>query len=147
MALSETFRKALEQKDIRMVRIIIKDSLVVDPTFMEMEEMLREAARAQLDLYDPHSGEELERDREQWNKAYMDSQMSALLRNFSRERLDLLKEICTVLYAGRIQNIREKREDQARGSQETPSHFVAGGVLLALALGAAALLWAVLRKN
>ena len=45
MALSETFRKALEQKDIRMVRIIIKDSLVVDPTFTEMEEMLREAAR------------------------------------------------------------------------------------------------------
>ena len=73
MALSETFRKALEQKDIRMVRIIIKDSLVVDPTFMEMEEMLWEAARAQLELYDPHSGEELERDREQWNKAYMDS--------------------------------------------------------------------------
>ena len=91
MALSETFRKALEQKDIRMVRIIIKDSLVVDPTFTEMEEMLREAARAQLDLYDPHNGEELNRDREQWNKAYMDSQMSALLRNFCRERLDLLK--------------------------------------------------------
>ena len=147
MALSETFRKALEQKDIRMVRIIIKDSLVVDPTFTEMEEMLREAARAQLDLYDPHSGEELERDREQWNKAYMDSQMSALLRNFSRERLALLKEICAVLYAGRIQNIREKREDQARSSRETPSRFVAGGVLLALALGAVALLWVVLRKN
>ena len=147
MALSETFRKALEQKDIRMVRIIIKDSLVVDPTFTEMEEMLREAGRAQLDLYDPHNGEELERDREQWNKAYMDSQMSALLRNFSRERLNLLKEICAVLYAGRIQNIREKREDQARSSRETPSRFVAGGVLLALALGAVALLWVVLRKN
>lgn len=147
MALSETFRKALEQKDIRMVRIIIKDSLVVDPTFTEMDEMLREAERAQLDLYDPHNGEELKRDKEQWNKAYMDSQMTALIRNFSRERLALLKEICAVLYAGRVQNIREKREGQARGSQETSSHFVAGGVLLALALGAAALLWAVLRKN
>lgn len=145
MALSETFRKALEQKDIRMVRIIIKDSLVVDPTFTEMEEMLREAARAQLDLYDPHNGEELNRDREQWNKAYMDSQMTTLLRNFSRERLDLLKEICAVLYADRIQNIREKRENRARDSRSTQHNVAAGGVLLALAI-TAAVIWVLWRR-
>ena len=145
MALSETFRKALEQKDIRMVRIIIKDSLVVDPTFTEMEEMLREAARAQLDLYDPHNGEELNRNREQWNKAYMDSQMTTLLRNFSRERLDLLKEICAVLYADRIQNIREKHENRARDSKSTQHNVAAGGVLLALAI-AVAVIWVLWRR-
>ena len=52
MAVSQEFQTALDDKDMRLVRIMLKDSLVVDPTFTEFGEMLRLAEQSLDSLYD-----------------------------------------------------------------------------------------------
>lgn len=98
MAVSQEFQTALDNKDIMTVRIMLKDSLVVDPTFTEFGEMLRLAEKSLDSLYDEHDGEELINDGSRWNKDYMDTQMVKVIRNFSKERIELLKNICSHLY-------------------------------------------------
>jgi len=98
MAVSQEFQTALDDKDMRLVRIMLKDSLVVDPTFTEFGEMLRLAEQSLDSLYDEHDGEVLINDSSQWNKDYMDTQMVKVIRNFSEERIELLKKICSHLY-------------------------------------------------
>ena len=98
MAVSQEFQTALDDKDIGLVRIMLKDSLVLDPTFTEFGEMLRVAEKSLDSLYDEHDGEELINDSSQWDKDYMDTQMVKVIRNFSRERIELLKNICAHLY-------------------------------------------------
>ena len=96
--MSQEFQTALDYKDIMIVRIMLKDSLVVDPTFTEFGEMLRLAEQSLDSLYDEHDGEELINHSSQWNKDYMDIQMVKVIRNFSRERIELIKNICAHLY-------------------------------------------------
>ena len=114
MATSEEFKKALEANNVRLVRIMMKDSLMVDPTFEEFDEMQREAESRLPGLYEPHDGEELNMEPSDWNKDYMDEQMVKALRNFSRERLKLLKDICRRHYADRAEEIRKERATQTR---------------------------------
>lgn len=98
MAVSQEFQTALDNKDIMTVHIMLKDSLVVDPTFTEFGEMLKLAEQSLDSLYDKHDGEKLINDSQQWDKDYMDIQMVKAIRNFSRERIELLKNICAYLY-------------------------------------------------
>lgn len=98
MAVSQEFQAALDNIEIRLVRIMLKNSLMADPTFTEFSEMLKLAEESLNSLYDEHDGEVLINDNSQWNKDYMDTQMVNVIRNFSRERIELLKNICAHLY-------------------------------------------------
>ncbi len=92
MALTETFYDAVNNNSVRKIRIMMKDSLLVDPTFREFGEMER-AARAVPGLYDAHDGCAFITDRTQWNDNYMNKLMVEVVGNFSHERLDHLKEV------------------------------------------------------
>ena len=96
MALTNAFFEALNGKNIRRIRIMMKDSLLVDPTFAEYAEM--EKAAASLEgLYDAHDGRELIEDKSQWNDDYMDTLMVQVVNNFSHERLEHLKKVVRYL--------------------------------------------------
>lgn len=103
MVITEEFNKAIADKDIRMIRIMLKDSLVVDPTLTEFNMMTSIAEKRLEGLYDDHDGEKLNFDTSTWNKDYMDTQMFQVVYNFSKERLKLLKSICQYLYKSRVE--------------------------------------------
>lgn len=105
MNITQEFRDAVKNKENRMVRIMLKDSLVVDPTFREFNEMIKIAESDITDLYDDHDGEVLKYDRNKWTKGYMDEQMVQVVYNFSKERVDLLKRICEHIYKERASKI------------------------------------------
>ena len=84
MAITEEFDKAITAKDIRMIRIMLKDSLVVDPTLAEFNAMTSIAEKRLEGLYDDHDGEKLSFDTFTWNKNYMDTQMLQVVYNFSK---------------------------------------------------------------
>lgn len=97
MAVTNAFREAVSSGNTRGVRIMMKDSLLVDPTFSEFEEMAR-IAQSMGGLYDSHDGREFETDKASWNDAYMDKLMVQVVGNFSHERIAHLKEVVRYLH-------------------------------------------------
>ena len=55
MALTNAFYEAVKDDNVRRVRIMMKDSLLVDPTFTDFNNMVK-AASSMTGLYDAHDG-------------------------------------------------------------------------------------------
>ena len=83
MKIDQEFIDAVNQRSIRDIKIMLKDSLVVDPTFAEFDEMLLFTKQQGLELYDKHDGEALKYDEKEWTKDYMNKQMVQLVYKFS----------------------------------------------------------------
>lgn len=92
MAITNAFRSAVAAGNVRGIRIMMKDSLLVDPTFAEFSEM-EHYTRNLSGLYDEHDGRELEDDKTTWKDDYMNKLMVQVVGNFSHERIGRLKEI------------------------------------------------------
>lgn len=139
MSLDKEFLDAINEKDTLMARIMMKDSMVYDPTFRTLNEMLPVAERNLSDLYDAHDGERFITDKSQWTKSYMDEQMVKLLDNFSKERIQLLKNICATRYCHQADEIRKERQTEQQRKSSIPYQkqvgigVTAGGVVLATA--------------
>ena len=86
MAITESFREAVRDGDLRRVHIMMKDSLLVDKTFREFAEMER-AAGDLPELYQEHDGRELIEDESKWDADYMNLLMVQVVSNCSRERV------------------------------------------------------------
>ena len=74
MALTNAFYEAVQSGNVRRVRIMMQDSLLIDPTFAEFNAM-EKAASSMKGLYDKHDGKEFIEDRTLWNDEYMDKVM------------------------------------------------------------------------
>jgi hypothetical protein len=97
MALTNAFHNAVTTGNIRRVRMMMTDSLLVDPSFREFNE--REKAAATMHgLYDVHDGRALDENKANWNKDYMDKLMVQLIGNFSKERIAHVKNVVRYLY-------------------------------------------------
>lgn len=96
MSLPKAFIEAVNNKEIRSIRIMMKNSLLVDPTFKEFNEM--NAAISNVpDVYVPHDGKEFILDRSQWDEQYISRIMAQVIGNFSHERVDHLKDVVRYL--------------------------------------------------
>ncbi|WP_281884880.1 hypothetical protein [Paenibacillus sp. YYML68] len=92
MTITSAFRNAVASGDVLSIRIMMKDSLLVDPTFTEFNEMER-YTQAVNGLYDEHDGRTLEDDPSAWNDDYMSRMMVQIIGNFSRKRIGHLQKI------------------------------------------------------
>lgn len=93
MALKESFKQAVAAKENIKVRVMLKDSMLIDPTLISFEEMLAYAEERIKPFYDKHNGEELIHDSANWTEQYLDKQMVAMITNFSVERISLLRKM------------------------------------------------------
>lgn len=133
MAITQEFRQAVQNRDTRMVRIMLKDSLVVDPTFAEFNQMSSLAEANIEDLYNEHDEDVLKYETTSWTKEYMDEQMVQVVYNFSKERINLLKSICKHLYGERASQIEKERRTSTTQIQiskkQVGTGLVVGGVV------------------
>ena len=97
MEFSENFKQAVNEKNKLVIVTILQGNLLVDKTFKYFDEMCKYAENEVKDLYDNHNGE-IFLEESDWNKSYMDRQMTILIRNFSKERIEFLKKMITKLY-------------------------------------------------
>lgn len=111
MALTESFYEAVSSGNVRRVRIMMKDSLLVDPTFAQFEQM-EIAASSLAELYQEHDGRELITDKSMWNDDYMNTLMVQVISNYSHERVEHLKQV-----------VRYLRPVQKQESAKTKEHF------------------------
>ena len=98
MAISKTFKVYVHKKDKRNVRMVLKDSLLLDKTFKDFDDMSKYAIKNGIsDLYDKHNAEKFLKE-EEWTENYLNKQKIRLDFNFSEERIDVLKKIIRKLY-------------------------------------------------
>ena len=102
MAITNEFIEAVESKKMMRVRIMLKDSLLVDPTATQFEEMEHYAIEKLGNIYSDHDGEELNYDESSWNEDYLNQQMVIVVNCFSKERIDLLKKMVRFLYKEKV---------------------------------------------
>ena len=76
----------------------MKDSLLVDPTYEQFDEMSR-LVKGDKGLYVPFDNDmPIEKDESKWTNDYMDKEMVRVVRNFSHERLNHLKKVVRKLH-------------------------------------------------
>ena len=91
--MTSDFRTAVSEKNTLRVRIMIKNSFLIDPTFEQLEEMLAYASKNLPDLIIDYDGGYLENDWQKWNYDSMNKELTQLVTNFSQKRLDHLKSV------------------------------------------------------
>lgn len=96
MAITNAFNKAITEGNIRQIRIMLKDSLLVDPTFERYNEMEKLASTVP-GIYDEHDGRPFKSLSSEWSDSYMDSLMVQVVGNFSHERVEHLKDVIRTL--------------------------------------------------
>lgn len=97
MAVTDSFLEEVSEGDVLGIRIIMKNSLLVDPSFKDFDER-EKLAKDVIGLYDEHDGAELDYDKSNWSEDYMNMLMVEVVGNFSHERIDHLKQLVSFLF-------------------------------------------------
>lgn len=118
MAITKEFRDAVQAGKMLRVRIMLKDSLLVDPTGTQFNEMERYATENIGNIYTEHDGEALNFDVSSWDETYLNQQMATVVNCFSKERIELLKSMVRVLYKEKADKIRSETR-----SKDSQSHI------------------------
>ncbi|MBQ8613442.1 MAG: hypothetical protein IJ416_04440 [Ruminiclostridium sp.] len=132
MAITKEFEEVINNNDITFARIMIKDSMLIDTSLQTYEEMISYAEEKIGALYDEHDGETLDYNISEWTTDYMNFQMTSVIYNFSRERLELLKKIVAHLYGKQDENTATENNADASGNQNScrfNGKQIAGGVI------------------
>ena len=108
--IARDFKNAVEINDIDLVRMMLKDSLMIDPTGTFFDELFNYAQdRLGNELLEKHDGENFIYDKNLWNKDFFNQEMIKLIDNFSLERISFLKEVCKFIYADYIKSKQNER--------------------------------------
>ena len=97
MAVTDSFLEEVSEGDVLGIRIMMKDSLLLDPSFKDFEER-EKLAKDVIGLYDEHDGAELDYYKSNWSEDYMNMLMVEVVGNFSHERIDHLKQLVSFLF-------------------------------------------------
>lgn len=117
--LSEEFKSAVSSKNLLRVRIMLKDSLIIDPSFKLFDEMLYFSQSNGLqELVVAFDGESLEDNPSKWDKDLMDLEMVQIINNFSKERIEHLKKIVSKVYENKIQNMNKENLNRNSASNQ-----------------------------
>lgn len=100
--LSPEFSSAVKSGNLLRARIMLKDSMIVDPTFFQFNEMFAYAKRELPDLLEPYDNEILENDKSKWTTDTMNTELVEIVNNFSDVRINHLKEVIRVVLADNI---------------------------------------------
>ena len=137
MAISKDFMDAVQAGKLMRVRIMLKDSLLLDPTSMQFDKMAHYAESQMGGIYVEHDGETLNYDISCWNEDYLNEQLVAVVNNFSKERIDLLKCMVRTLYKEKAIKIKnEQYETELTHSvsrTQIGTAVTAAGVVLTIA--------------
>ena len=137
MAITQEFIDAVQSNKIMRVRIILKDSLLLDPTAVQFDEMERYANSQMGNLYVQHDGEKLNFDVTVWDETYLNQQMVIVVNNFSNERIQLIKDMVRYLYRDKVNKIQSERGSDYKKYEVTRKELGAGvavaGTVLAVA--------------
>lgn len=104
--ITSEFKSAISGGSLLRARIMLKDSLVIDPTFSQFDEMLAYAKKMRPEIVAPFDSSMLEGDSAKWTRDLMNLELVQLVDNFSDFRIDHLKKVISQVMAEEIKRIR-----------------------------------------
>lgn len=102
------FKSAVADKNLLRTRIMLKDSLVLDPTFVQFNEMFSYAKMNLPNLMENYDGDYLEEDSSKWTSEIMNEELVHLVTNFSDIRIIHLKKVVSKVLAKEAEAIKRK---------------------------------------
>lgn len=114
----EDVKKYAENNDIKGLRYIFVDCLDVDPTFEKYTEDF-EYCKNKAGLFEAHKElTQMTENQKMWDDGYWVQLKMDILKNFSRERFQHMRQVAQVVYAEKIVRITAEREEQRRWLEE-----------------------------
>lgn len=145
MALTNAFYEAVREKKIELLRIMLKNSMLMDKSFAEFNEM-KKALGVELEnvVFVNFDGAKLEKDSTLWNEDYLNEQMVDLMDNFAYERVEHIQSVISNLYPQiQVKKIEEnKKMDDGNNasncgkSRKCYSEAKNSGIILGIVAGA-----------
>ena len=106
---SPEFKAAVADKNLLRTRIMLKDSFVLDPTFVQLSEMLSYARANLPDLMVTYDGDYLEEESSKWTAETMNEELVQLVTNFSDIRIIHLKKVVSKVLSQEAEAIKRTR--------------------------------------
>ena len=123
MSVTNEFRKAVAEKNVDMIHIMMSKSMLFDPTFAEFDEM-EKLAKDIPGLYVKHDNSPLIDDVSKWDNDYLYRLDAELVFNFSHERVDHIKKITRYLQHKQSTEMpKENTQDKEKHSQKNYSSY------------------------
>lgn len=97
MAISSEFAQAVRDKNLLRIRIMLKDSLLVDKTFRSFDEMQAYASTQDASPW-VDADMPLEKVEKPWTEDTMNYELTALVNDFTKEHVNYVKSIIADIY-------------------------------------------------
>ena len=98
MSLTLDYKSAVSSKNLLLVRIMLKDSLLVDKYFIQFTEMIKYAEEMGMDIWTSETGKLEKKPIEEWSIELMNLELTKLVNDFTKERVDYCKKIIKKVY-------------------------------------------------
>lgn len=122
--LSSEFLKAVSERNINGVRTQIYTSFTVSPKSNEGEEMVEHAEKNIGNaLYKEQDNQKLDLNVANWTEEYYKQLLKDLMFNFSRERMNLLREVRKHLFTGKTVNSNKSKASDRNNTNRYSVRF------------------------
>lgn len=112
-------KKCADSNDIKGLHYIFVDCLDVDPTFEKYADDF-EYCKSIKGFLEPHINMAPIMSKDSWNKQYWEQLKLDLMKNFSEERFSHMRDVSRVIYADKIERLKQEREQKAAKSIVVP---------------------------
>lgn len=111
--INDKFKEWVDKKDVRAIRISLKNFIAADPTFNEFDKYINYAKEKGINVFEAHDNKKpINNNKDEWNKDYFNIQSIRLVSNFSRERINHLREVVKVVYKDRLNTNNSNNKQQ-----------------------------------
>ena len=115
---SDEFKMNVATGDITLVKSSLVNYIIMDSTFKKFDEAL-EYAKLTMEIIEKNGEPVFDKNTDNWDEKYFDKQLTALLFNFSEERIRHIKDIRKVLRQRAINNTLSSKTDIKKNEKRT----------------------------
>lgn len=94
----EMFKEELRKNNILKIRLMMKNSLLYDPSFKTFNEMEKLAEEYKVNIWQDSSCEDFIKQKQSWTMDDVNYELTAIVSDFTKERIAYLKKLITEVY-------------------------------------------------
>ena len=94
----EMFKEELRKNNILKIRLMMKNSLLYDPSFKTFNEMEKLAEEYKVNIWQDSSCEDFIKQKQSWTMDDVNYELTAIISDFTKERIAYLKKLITEVY-------------------------------------------------
>ena len=124
MSVTKEFMQAIEDRNILRIRLMMKNSLLLDTTFNDFRKMESIARNHGIDIWQRTSQSTLPKRKKSWSLDDMNYELTSIVKDFTKEHMQYLMEIIDELYNNTtkplVENSNNMRRDENKSNKPRP---------------------------